>query len=142
MKTVLSAFLASLLIACAFAADTKLEAIKFLVTDLSKYPQWTEGDFISLSLPADATFDQLTSAYLKQAHFKWGVIKDYDIEETQDCEIPAKSKQIYKIVRISSDQGGKFLIFRYNSDHWWSKNYDAKEQYLKAEAEQGAAANP
>jgi hypothetical protein len=145
MKSAFLAFLSGLLVcACAFAVDTKLEAIKFLVIDLSKYPEWTKGDFISLPLPANATFDQLTDAYLKQAKFKWGAIKDYDIEETQDCEIPPKSKQIYKIVRISSEQGGKFLIFRFDSDHWWSKNYDAKEQYLKAEqdATAGSYATP
>jgi hypothetical protein len=133
--------LVALTLTSAFAETRKIEAIKFLVEDLSNQPFWTNGKFVPLPLPKDASFEQLTSAYLKRTEFKFGYIHDYNIDETKICEIPSHSKEIYKIVRISSDQGGKFLIFRYEPYGWWTRNYDAKEQYRKAEAEQGAAPN-
>ena len=125
------------------ADQPKINAIKFLVADLSKKSLWTNGIFLPLYLSKDASFKQLTAAYLKEAKFDRGAINDYSIEEAEDCEIPPNSRQFYKIVRISSDQGGKFLIFRYDeSASWWTKCFDAKEQYQKAVAAQGATANP
>ncbi len=122
-----------------------LHAIKYLIPSLSAHLFDDDEPPIMLSLSLSASADQLTSGYLKQATFKRGrMVNDYTIEEEQRGAIPQSSNsQTYTIVRISSDLGGKFLVFRYDSGHWRAKDYDAKEQYLKSKkAEQGAGANP
>lgn len=118
------------------AEPPKPNAIKFLVEDLSKNYMWPNGIFVPLTLPESATFEQLVAAYLEIIDFEFGRIVDYDIEEAQNCVIPPETLPVYKIVRISSEQGGKFLIFRYQHGAWWTKSFDAKEQFLKAIAEQ------
>ena len=137
MKQIFSVLIVTLALALptASAGEQKVDAIRFLVEGLSKDSLWTNGKYIRLSLPSDEPIEQLVSSYLKKADFKMGKIEDYDIEEMKTCEIPEGSKICYNIVRISSDQGGKFLIFRYDKNGWWTRSYDAKEEVSKATAE-------
>jgi len=119
------------------AEEKPLEVLKFLISDLSKNPDWIIREpFTSLSLPSKASINELVSEYVKHAKFKFGYLDDYDIEEICTCAIPSKSNRLYKIARISSDQGGKFLIFRWTGDVWRCTNYDVRGEYRKAVAEQ------
>ena len=119
-----------------------VHAIPLLVEVLSKNPFWQNGFGSSLQLPAGTSVSQLVASYLKNAQFKFGRIKDYDIEEVVAMPIPngSSSSPPYTIVRISSDQGGKFLIFQFIKDDWWTKSFDVRDEYSRAEAQQSAKA--
>ncbi|MFZ4695718.1 MAG: hypothetical protein ACOYMV_11385 [Verrucomicrobiia bacterium] len=143
MKQIFSSLILTLafVLSIASAGEQKVDAIRFLVKALSKDHRWTNGEYNPLSLPSDAPIEQLVVSYLKETEFKKGKIEDFKIEEMKTCELPAESNNFYKIVRISSDQGGKFLIFRYEKSGWWTKHYDAKAEVSKAMAEQARAVN-
>jgi len=118
-----------------------VHAIPLLVEVLSKNGLWQNGFGFSLQLPADTSVSRLVAAYLKNAQFKFGRIKDYDIEEVVTTPIPTgSSSPPYTIVRISSDQGGKFLIFQFHKSDWWTKSFDVRDEYSRAEAQQSGKA--
>ena len=118
-----------------------VHAIPLLVEVLSENPLWQNGFGFSLQLPADTSVSRLVAAYLKNAQFKFGRIKDYDIEEVVTTPIPTgSSSPPYTIVRISSDQGGKFLIFQFHKSDWWTKSFDVRDEYSRAEAQQSGKA--
>lgn len=118
-----------------------VNAIPLLVEVLSENPLWQNGFGFSLQLPADTSVSRLVAAYLKNAQFKFGRIKDYDIEEVVTTPIPTgSSSPPYTIVRISSDQGGKFLIFQFHNSDWWTKSFDVRDEYSRAEAQQSGKA--
>jgi hypothetical protein len=125
MKPVGIMLLCLTLSSCAQIRSSHSDPIDALAQELNaSNGLWINGLYPDISLPPDATPEDVLAQAAKMSGFDQGHIKTYHIREVRQVQLNTGQMENYSAALVESDLGTKILLFKHEGNNrWWTRFY-------------------